>query len=55
MIFIQEILEEAKIKTTIDKDLEGLAEILKNGDRHFFNCLKYLFVIFHFTSISFNL
>ena len=38
----QNIIEEAKIKTIIHQDLEALAEILKNGDKHFFNCLKYL-------------
>lgn len=27
---------------TINNDLEGLGEILRNGDQHFFNCLKYL-------------
>lgn len=36
------IVEDVKIKSIIDQDLEGLAEILKNGDKHFFNCLKYL-------------
>jgi hypothetical protein len=36
------IVEEENIKHFIEKDLEGLAEILKNGDQHFFNCLKYL-------------
>jgi superfamily II DNA or RNA helicase len=36
------IVEEENIKHFVEKDLEGLAEILKNGDQHFFNCLKYL-------------
>lgn len=38
----QNILEDRKIRNIIENDLEGLAEILKNGDTHFFNCLKYL-------------
>lgn len=36
------VAEEKEIKHLLEKDLEGLAEILKNGDQHFFNCLKYL-------------
>lgn len=36
------IVGEDEIKNLIEKDLEGLAEILKNGDQHFFNCLKFL-------------
>ena len=36
------IVGEDEIKNLIAKDLEGLAEILKNGDQHFFNCLKFL-------------
>jgi F0F1-type ATP synthase delta subunit len=36
------IVAENEIKNLIENDLEGLAEILKNGDQHFFNCLKYL-------------
>ncbi|MBN2746819.1 MAG: DEAD/DEAH box helicase family protein [Bacteroidales bacterium] len=35
-------LFEPKIKTAVEQDIESLAEILKNGDQHFFNCLKYL-------------
>lgn len=38
----QNILEEGRIKNIIENDLEGLVDILKNGDKHFFNCLKYL-------------
>lgn len=33
---------EDEIKNLIENDLEGLAEILKNGDEHFFNCLRFL-------------
>lgn len=33
---------EDEIKDLIENDLEGLAEILKNGDVHFFNCLRFL-------------
>lgn len=36
------IVKEDEIKNLIENDLEGLAEILKNGDQHFFNCLKFL-------------
>lgn len=36
------IVSESEIKYVIEKDLVGLAEILSNGDQHFFNCLKYL-------------
>lgn len=39
---IQNIVAENEIKNLVERDLEGLAEILKNGDQHFFNCLKYL-------------
>ena len=33
---------EDKWKFATENDLEGLAEILKNGDQHFFDCLRYL-------------
>lgn len=33
---------EDEIKSIIENDLEGLAELLKNGDQHFFNCLRFL-------------
>jgi superfamily II DNA or RNA helicase len=33
---------ENEIKNLIEHDLEGLAEILKKGDLHFFNCLRFL-------------
>ena len=36
------VIIEEEIKHIVENDLEGLAEILKNGDQHFFNCLKYL-------------
>lgn len=38
-------VNEKEIKHFIEGDLEGLAEILKSGDQHFFNCLKYLLKI----------
>ena len=34
--------EEEEMKYLVEKDLEGLAKILENGDQHFFDCLKYL-------------
>lgn len=34
--------EEEEIKYLVERDLEGLAKILENGDQHFFDCLKYL-------------
>ena len=33
---------EDEIKNLIENDLEGLAKLLKNGDQHFFNCLRFL-------------
>lgn len=39
------LASETKIKTVVENDLDRLAEILKNGDQHFFNCLKYLIKI----------
>ncbi len=39
------MVNESGIKHFVDDDLEGLAEILKNGDQHFFDCLKYLLKI----------
>ena len=41
----QSTVNEQEIKHFIERDLEGLAEILKTGDQHFFNCLKYLLKI----------
>jgi hypothetical protein len=35
-------VSEDEIKDLIEHDLEGLAEILKKGDQHFFNCLRFL-------------
>lgn len=35
------------VRYIIEKDIEKLAEILKRGDKHFFNCLKYLLKINH--------
>lgn len=42
---IENLVNEPDIKHFIDDDLEGLADILKNGDQHFFDCLKYLLKI----------
>lgn len=36
------LIKEDEMKYLINEDIEGLAEILKVGDQHFFNCLKYL-------------
>lgn len=36
------VVAENEIKNIIENDLEGLAELLENGDQHFYNCLKYL-------------
>jgi len=38
-------VNEEEIKNFIERDLEGLVDILEHGDQHFFNCLKYLFKI----------
>jgi hypothetical protein len=39
---INSFAEEEEMKYLVEKDLEGLAKILENGDQHFFDCLKYL-------------
>lgn len=39
------IVSEPEIRYAIERDLAGLAEIFKNGDQHFFDCLKYLMKI----------
>ncbi len=39
---INSFAEEEEMKYLVEKDLEGLATILENGDQHFFDCLKYL-------------
>lgn len=36
------IVEEKEIKNIVENDIEGLADILKMGDQHLFNCLKFL-------------
>ncbi|MDA3905213.1 MAG: DEAD/DEAH box helicase family protein [Bacteroidales bacterium] len=36
------LISEDEMKYLINEDIEGLAHILKVGDQHFFNCLKYL-------------
>ena len=39
---INSFAEEEEMKYLVEKDLEGLAKILENGEQHFFDCLKYL-------------
>lgn len=39
---INSLAEEEEMKYLVERDLEGLAKILENGDQHFFDCLKYL-------------
>ncbi len=36
------IKDELFIKSTIENDIEGLADIINEGKQHFFDCLKYL-------------
>lgn len=38
----ESLFSEQEMKHFVDEDIEGLAEILKVGDQHFFNCLRYL-------------
>ena len=38
-------VNEAELKNCIERDLEGLVDILEHGDQHFYNCLKYLLKI----------
>ena len=40
--FIDNEVHEDEIKYIIDNDLKELAQVLENGDQHFFDCLKYL-------------
>lgn len=35
-------VNETEFKYLLENDLSGLGEIFKNGDQHFFDCLKYL-------------
>lgn len=35
-------LNETEFKYLLENDLSGLGEVFKNGDQHFFDCLKYL-------------
>jgi len=35
--------KSAMMKKIIEEDLSGLQELLKNGDQHFFDCLRYLY------------
>lgn len=38
----KEYYNNPEIEKYLNEDLKGLEEIIKNGDQHFFNCLKYL-------------
>lgn len=44
-ILVEEPIEsynKSEIEKYLNDDLKGLEQIIKNGDQHFFNCLKYL-------------